>query len=249
MSLLSGFLPVTQGVAVYASLQEHAATLRAQGDERSRGQIMADTLVERVTGQATADAVPVEVNLVMTDQALFNAGPGANEPANVDGYGPIPAALARRVVLAAEEAATVWLRRLYASPTSGELVAMESRRRVFGGGLGKFLILRDQICRTPWCDASIRHLDHVVPVEAGGKTSAANGQGLCEACNHAKQAAGWSSRPAEPGAGTCVEVTTPTGHRYSSRCPPPPGESAPEQLLCHPFSPVELHLRDVPHAA
>ena len=249
MSLLSGLLPVTQGVAVFASLQEHAAAMRAQGDERSRGQIMADTLVERVTGQATAEAVPVEVNLVMTDQALFNTGAGADEPANVQGFGPIPAALARRLVVAAEDAVTSWVRRLYACPTSGELVAMDSRRRLFGGGLSKFLVLRDQICRTPWCDAPIRHLDHVVPVESGGDTSAANGQGLCEACNHAKQAAGWSSRPSDEGAGICVEVTTPTGHRYSSRCPSPPGRRHPDSRRGHLLSPVELHLGNICTAA
>ncbi|MFW0769375.1 hypothetical protein ACLRGH_05020, partial [Arthrobacter koreensis] len=32
---------------------------------------MADTLVERVTGQAAADRVPVEVQLVITDRTLF----------------------------------------------------------------------------------------------------------------------------------------------------------------------------------
>ena len=42
---------------------------------RSRGQIMADTLVERVTGQATAAAVPVEVQLVMTDNTLLGEDP------------------------------------------------------------------------------------------------------------------------------------------------------------------------------
>ena len=56
---------------------------------------MADTLVERGTGQAVAAAVPVEVHLVMTDQAMFSTGEGRDEPAHLDGYGPIPAELAR----------------------------------------------------------------------------------------------------------------------------------------------------------
>ena len=71
--------------------------------------------------------------------------------------------------------------------------------RTFPAGLAKFLVLRDQTCRTPWCDAPVRHRDHVVPVEEGGATSAGNGQGLCEACNHAKQAHGWLARPGPPG--------------------------------------------------
>ena len=54
----------------------------------------------------------------------------------------------------------------------------------------------------------------------GGPTSGDNGQGLCEACNHAKQAPGWRARPS-PGAGPhTIETTTPTGHTYRSQAPP-----------------------------
>ena len=56
MTRLSGLLPLVQGVATYAALNKDADTKIAAGDPRTRGQIMADTLVERVTGQATADA-------------------------------------------------------------------------------------------------------------------------------------------------------------------------------------------------
>ncbi len=72
MARLNALLPVAQGVADHAALARHADTLRAHGDPRGRGQIMADTLVERLTGQVTADGTPVEVHLVMTDGALFD---------------------------------------------------------------------------------------------------------------------------------------------------------------------------------
>ena len=71
MAYLTALLPVAQAVAAHAALTAAADTARAAGDERGKGQVMADTLVERVTGQATADAVPVEVQLVMTDEALL----------------------------------------------------------------------------------------------------------------------------------------------------------------------------------
>lgn len=243
MALLTGFLPVAQGVAAFAALQRHADGLRAGGDPRSRGQIMADTLVERVTGQASAEAVPVEVHLVMTDRALLGDGraargtdqtasDGGEEPAHLQGYGPVPAALARQLAQAAAagepgaEAAGLWLRRLWSDP-AGRLVAMESGRRLFPGLLARFLTLRDQTCRTPWCDAPVRHADHVVPAAEGGPTAAANGQGLCEACNHAKDAPGWRARP-DPGGGSgaAVHTTTPTGHTYVSEPPDPPGREA-----------------------
>ena len=199
MSRLSGLLPVAQGVAAYAALSRQADALKSAGDARSRGQIMADTLVERLTGQATAAAVPVEIELVMTDATLLA---GADEPAHLVGLGPIPAPIARD--LTRETTADVWLRRLFTRPGDGALVAMESRRRRFPDRLRRFLVLRDQTCRTPWCGAPIRHADHIVPVENGGATSAANGQGLCEACNHTKQAPGWAARPGPGGAGQTV---------------------------------------------
>jgi hypothetical protein len=189
MVWLTALLPVAQGVGCYAALSRAADTHRGEGDPRSRGQVMADTLVERLTGQAEADAVPVVVDLVMTDQALL-AGDG--EPAHLDGYGPVPAGTARQLV---DQAARAWLRRLYTHPDTGQLVATESKARLFPAGLARLIRLRDQTCRTPWCDAPIRHTDHVAEHARGGETSLANGQGLCEACNHIKQALGWRARP------------------------------------------------------
>lgn len=223
MTWLTALLPVAQGVAVYAALRSAAEAARAGGDQRGGGQVMADTLVERVTGQARADQVPVGVQLVMTDQTLLAGG---QAPAVVSGYGPVPAGVARALVGAAP-ATQVWVRRLYRRAGTGELVALESRARCFPDGLAALITARDQTCRTPWCDAPIRHADHVVPVEAGGPTSYTNGQGLCEACNYAKQAPGWSARPRAEGTAHEVDLETPTGHHYLSRAPSPPDGETP----------------------
>ena len=124
---------------------------------------------------------------------------------------------------------------------------MDSKRRRFPTGLRRLIQVRDRTCRTPWCGAPIRHTDHVIPVAAGGTTSAANGQGLCEACNYTKQAPGWIARPAPGpgGAGDRVQITTPTGHTYPSHPPPlprarPPGDDR---------SLIEEHFRRLIHAA
>ena len=37
---------------------------------------------------------------------------------------------------------------------------MESTSRLFRGSLALMIRFRDQVCRTPWCEAPIRHLDH-----------------------------------------------------------------------------------------
>ena len=225
MTYLTGLLPVAQGIATYAALDRRASELIAAGDERGRGQIMADTLVERVTGQAKAEAVPLEVQLVLPVRALTGA---VDEPAEVVGHGAITSETARALLSAsAESEAQVWFRRLLTSLDGIQLVGLESRRRLFPDALKRFLVLRDGTCRTPWCDAPIRHADHVVAADRDGPTSAGNGQGLCVACNQAKEAAGWSAQVVAdglPGSGPAgrhrVRLRTPTGHVYDSTAPP-----------------------------
>lgn len=294
MTYLTAFLPVTQGVAAYAALTRTADTARATGDQRTKGQVMADTLVERVTGQATATAVPIEVVLVMphdtliahptpggvapmdvpgpraaTPLAAVNTGPdpthaprGADEDrdsavgrtaatsqpydayrdddqavqrigasAELIGYGPIPAPIARDLILGPDirppgdadpEAAAIWIRRLYTDPLSGEPTAIDVRRRLFPKRLHRLIVARDRYCRTPWCGAPIRHADHVHDHHRDGPTTLLNAQGLCEQCNHVKQAPGWDAKATTDETGRhLVLTTTPTGHTYASTPPDP----------------------------
>jgi hypothetical protein len=239
MAYLTALLPVASAVACQAKLAAIANALRAAGDPRSRGQAMADALVDAITGghprqpnatdntpavntRADDRFVPlpcgaeVEIKLVMTDAALLG---DSDEPAHLEGHGPVPAAWVRDV-LRRNDAARVWLRRLFTAPGSNELAAIETRRREFTGALRALIIARDQFCRQPWCGAPIRHIDHIQPHAEGGATSLANGQGLCEACNYSKQARGWRVQAGlDPGERHVVHITTPTGHRYTSRPP------------------------------
>jgi hypothetical protein len=208
------------GVLVYAALKREADSCC---DGRSRGQVMADTLFERVTGRSAAQAVPVAVNLVISDQSLMGVESSA---AVIAGYGSVPAAVAQRLICEAvtDSGAGATLRRLYANPSSGALVALESRSRLFPKALADFIELRDQHCRTPYCDAPVRHRDHAKPHRNGGKTSAANGLGLCEGCNYVKEAPGWQvSTRADPDQRHTAEIVTPTGAHHHSTAPPMPG--------------------------
>lgn len=211
-----------QMVAIMTSLDHQAQVLRAAGcDDRTRAQIVADLFVERLTGQVTATATPVRIDLVVSAETLL----GGDEPAEVAGLGPVPAQVARDLVLASPEQATV-VRRLFAD--TDHLVAMESTATRFAGLLRQFVELRDRRCRTPWCTAPIRHGDHVTARRRGGSTSAHNAQGLCEACNLAKEEPDWRHEVVSTDVleTHTVEITTPTGHRHRSRAPSPPGAVA-----------------------
>jgi hypothetical protein len=182
---------------------------------------MADTLVRRVLAPHIAGAdgpaeLPLMINVVVPDSVLLGDSDAAGF---VDGYGPVPGELLREWIAShAEDGVMDWLRRLYRQPATGQLVAMDKEGRRFDGKLAEYLRLRDRHCRNPWCNAPIRHLDHARDAAKGGGTSAGNGQGLCEACNHAKQADGWTATPVEGPVHT-IEIVTPTGHRYLSTVP------------------------------
>jgi hypothetical protein len=220
MTYVTALLPVDQGVSVYASLKRQADVC---GDGRSRGQVMADTLVERVTGRPADEPVPVAVNVVISDQALLGAEQGV---AVIAGFGSVPSAVAQKMIVDAvtDERSRATLRRLYANPASGALVALESRSRLFPKGLADFVELRDQRCRTPYCNAPIRHRDHATPHRRGGQTSSVNGLGLCEACNYAKESPGWTvTADVDENGRHTAEFTTPTGAHYHSVAPAIPG--------------------------
>ncbi|MGO4147926.1 DUF222 domain-containing protein, partial [Paenarthrobacter sp. YAF11_1] len=278
MAYLTALLPVGQGVAAYAALTRAADAARSSGDSRGRGQVMADTLAERLTGTPGAVA-GVELQLVMTDRTLFQ---GDAEPARLHGYGIVPSQWARTLIGAKEprertgrngpakigqvrgpgqqesgragsrseqrpdidqsfdlrnfaepdpknngpvpedeQDFTVWVRRLYTAPGSGELMAMDSKARLFPHRHRRFIQARDHTCRTPYCDAPIRHIDHIVPWHLGGTTTLDNGAGLCEACNHTKENPGWTAEalPAAtmPADTHTLNISTPTGHTYQSK--------------------------------
>jgi len=255
MVYLTALLPLVQGVAVFAALDRDAKSRIATGraGERTRGQVMADTLVERLTGQATAPAVPVEVHLVMTDTTLLGVPPGTapaggagadpgEVPAWVAGYGPLPAQAARDILDPERDGpggvARVWLRRLYTHPETGHLVAMDSRRRLFDGLLRRMVILRDDTCRTPWCDAPIRHTDHATRHADGGPTSWANASGLCERCNQAKETPGWTHTTTPD----TLTITTPTGHTHTTSTLPLAGPRGRSPGRGEPRPPLEEHL-------
>ncbi|WP_298798613.1 DUF222 domain-containing protein [Pseudonocardia sp. 73-21] len=222
MSVLSGFLPVEQGVACLAALRAHADAVLAAGDERTRDQVMADTLIERVTGQATAADVNVEIGIVMPLESLLDPDDGGS--AEIVGHGPIPAGIARDLLASTE--GKLWWRRLFTAPAGGPLVGCDPRRRRFDGVLAHLITIRDGgRCRDPFCDAPIRHLDHIDRRRAGGPTGFANGRGTCARGNYVREVPGWHVEVIDDGLGQLphtVRTTTPTGHSYLSEAAPGP---------------------------
>ncbi len=110
-------------------------------------------------------------------------------PAQLPGHGPLPAALARELVDDAE-----W-RRLVVDPVDGHLLDYGRRTYRPPQKLREYIIARDRTCRFPGCSQPARRcdLDHVIPSKRG-KTSADNLIPLCRHHHRLKTHHGWSVR-------------------------------------------------------
>jgi hypothetical protein len=112
-----------------------------------------------------------------------------NQPAELDGHGPIPAALARRL---ADDPTGTW-RRLVTDPL-GKLI--DYGRTVYKppAALRDFIIARDRTCRFASCNrpACRCEIDHIVSWEDGGLTNEPGLQALCCRHHHFKHENDWT---------------------------------------------------------
>jgi hypothetical protein len=215
---LSALLPAEQAVACWQTLDHEARARRGDGDDRSINALMCDLLVERVTGQARATDLDLEVGVVIAATSLLGAD---EQPAKLVGhrggdYGVLPAGLTRE--LAAGPG--VWARRLVCDPTDGRLLSMDTQRRRFDGALRKFIVYRDGTSRRPYSSTPIYEIDHVDRWVDGGPTIAANGQGVGKSDHPVRDLPGWDVTAVDGNAAHGVCWTTPTGHSYTSHPPP-----------------------------
>jgi hypothetical protein len=130
-----------------------------------------------------------------------------DRPAHLHGHGPITAAVARRIA-----ARGTW-RRLLTDPVSGAVLDVGRSRHTPPPDLADHVIARDHTCRFPTCTRSAEgcDLDHTIPWERGGSTSAGNLGPLHRGHHNDKTHHGWRLDQPEPGR---FVWTAPTGHRY-----------------------------------
>ncbi|WP_433787633.1 DUF222 domain-containing protein [Actinomycetospora sp. CA-101289] len=163
----------------------------------------------------------------------------SQRPAELEGHGPIPAVLARR--LAADPDAT-W-RRLLTDPVTGTATHLDAHRYRPPAAMQELVRSRDLTCAAPGCrmPAARCDLDHVVPYDHGhpdgrggaGRTREGNLRPCCRRHHRIKTLGDWTAALApDPDGGQTPVVlwTSPSGHRWWVRSPelePPPWERDP----------------------
>ena len=136
----------------------------------------------------------------------------ADNPAELLGYGPIPAALVR------DRAAQAEWRRLLVDPVTGYLLDYGTVIYRPPADLADYLIARDRCCRFPGCNtrATVCDIDHNIPAPRGD-TSSRNCCCLCRRHHRLKTFGGWTVQLTPDG--TC-RWTSPCGRQFVSDPPP-----------------------------
>jgi len=184
-----------------------------------------------------------------------------DEPAMLDGYGPIPPSMARQLV--ANGASSLY--RVLVDPRDGAPLEIGRTSYRVTGAMRAWLRLRDGKCPFPGCSNNSldNDADHILAWNNGGTTGISNLGQPCRKHHKLRHSTGWTPTPATrnepPG------WTSPTGRHYTSEHqdwePPwwpqwfkrivgPPGRSlgGPPDLAFIPLSPGEEALERFLHA-
>jgi hypothetical protein len=146
--------------------------------------VICGDLLARISEDHQPHRRPVTINITMDLPTALGL---AENPAQLAGYGPIPASIARTL-----SADGKW-RRFITDPVTGNLLDYGRETYVPPQPLVDFLTARDRICRFPGCSqpARVTDIDHAIPWEEGGHTSPENLGLLCRRHHRMKTHNGW----------------------------------------------------------
>ncbi|WP_159606853.1 HNH endonuclease signature motif containing protein [Agromyces humi] len=230
MSWLSMHLEAERGVAIMAHLDALVDAVPDQGDDaRNRRQRLVDTAGDLLLGRAVGAAIGTTGAMGTTGTTRTEASPLgvvrprvyvtvpvltllglSDEPAELDGHGPIPAETARRLAAHAPS-----FHRILTHPETGAYLSYGRTRYRVPADLAGYLRVRDGACRFPGCSrrAAGCDVDHTRDWAAGGATRHDNLAHLCRKHHRLKHHSGWrmSQMP-----GGDIRWTSPAGRAHVS---------------------------------
>ncbi|SOD74481.1 uncharacterized protein DUF222 [Jatrophihabitans sp. GAS493] len=220
MAEIWALLPAEDAAAVMTTVRALAART-CREDTRSADQRRADAFTAVFADTLTSGRVPTQHGTRPTVQvtvALTTLAGADDLPGELEGHGPVPAAVARRI--AADPTGT-W-RRLVTDSVTGELLDYGRTKYTPPQDLADYVIARDQVCSFPTCavSAKLADLDHRVPFPEGA-TDKVNLDPKCRCHHRLKHETGWTTTAVRDATGTTYyEWTSPTGHTYRNHTPP-----------------------------
>jgi len=239
MAWLSAYLPAAQAAAIWDRTTSAARALQGPDEARTLTQLRADVaaawlLTSGGTEDGMADAgtikagdVPSPGAQVLITVPVFSLLGVTEEPAMLDGYGPVPPSMARALVA---DGASSFLRVL-TDPRDGAPLEIGRTSYRIPKALRQWLRVRDGKCPFPGCSNQSldNDADHLLAWARGGTTGIGNLGQPCPKHHRLKHSTAWT--PTGASANEPPGWISPTGRRYASEHPDWEPPQLPGQIL------------------
>ncbi|WP_049822311.1 DUF222 domain-containing protein [Arthrobacter sp. H41] len=207
MCWLSAFLPAETALGVFGMVTGLAKSVQGPDEPRTLTQLRADVLVDLLTGfepkaqagcesrsEGVSDVPPLpsgqkiattDVLVTMDVQTLLGL---AENPAQLEGYGPISPVSARELTAVSKHFIPLLVDK------NQNVLAMGRNARLPSTLLRRWVRFRDETCRFPGCSRAAPRceVDHSVPWSQGGATDHRNLSSLCAKHHRFKSITSWN---------------------------------------------------------
>jgi hypothetical protein len=204
-------LPADQAAAIWNRLTAAARGLQGPNESRTLPQLCADVATGWLLG-GTTTGIPTPRAQVLITVPVFSLLGLTDEPAMLDGFGPIPASMARNLVGNGADS----FYRVLVDPRDGAPLEIGRTNYRVSKAMRNWLSLRDGKCPFPGCSNNSldNEADHILAWHQGGTTGISNLGQPCRKHHKLRHTGGWKPTPATknepPG------WTSPTGRHYKS---------------------------------
>lgn len=188
MAYVTAYLPAADGAAIYNRVTTMAMNLQSAADARTLPQLQADVFRDLVLAASSGSgAAGIKPDICLMVPVLSLLGHN-DEPATLEGYGPIDIDTAKQLVGKAKSFV-----RILTHPETGAILSVGHTRYKAPADLQMVLRIRDETCRFPGCNRLAIHsdLDHTDDWHYGGLTQYDNLEHLCPKHHAIKHEGGW----------------------------------------------------------
>lgn len=209
---IHGFdLPPLRAAQVSDHINTHARHLKSAGDTRTMDQIRADVFLDLLGGAPESQQSTVVITVDIETLADLSYRPDAE----LNGYGPVIADIARQV---AEAEGTKW--QYSVADGHAEPIQTGTTRRRPDSDQRRHVESRTPVCAFPGCRAPAVNcdLDHTTPWSESGVTDSRDMTPLCRHDHVIRHRIGWSYERLPRGG---HRWTSPLGHTYVTNPAPP----------------------------
>ncbi|MCP8999503.1 HNH endonuclease [Pseudarthrobacter sp. RMG13] len=232
MAWLSAYLPADTAAGIWNRATTAARALQGPAEDRNLSQLRADTVATWLLG-GSADCISGGTDLSSGRESVGVGGvpsPRAQvlvtvpvmallgrteEPAMLDGYGPIPPSVARRLVADGAES----FHRVLIDPRDGAPLEIGRTSYRLTKAQRQWLRLRDGKCPFPGCSnhSLDNEADHILAWAHGGTTGISNLGQPCHKHHRLRHTTAW--KPAAATKNEPPSWISPTGRHYASEHP------------------------------